>query len=543
MGANFWGALRRLLEAIEQALAWQCVETLDVGAATVSLLLGAAGDARHDTVALRQDGTYAPADLRAIWGRWAGRERAFYEAAAGIVESLSWREILERAGPQVRLRAGLVREAHARLRAPAVPEGPLRRSPFVATTVDSTAVRLTTYSNMDPITIPRALFDALPHFDETSRRTRHRRDRGCAGTRDRSRRRRSARRLPGARARAEDDGRRAGGLAGPGPQLGRCRGGRGRRAGGRCRGRGAPLRWSGKVLFPWRAALHAGRATLPDFEIPEADPPSRCRLRHGPLSLAGRVGRAVWYVPGTLGRGPGHVKPPPRHRTKRRRRFAVRWARYERDRQLRRVPALLAAGPQGDRRGARRRPPARAPAPWPPTTRTPRRSASRPARVGAARRRPACRRRRSYFATTAPAYLDKTNATAIHAALGLPTVRARAFDIVGSVRSAVGAMRAARDARGRALAVLTDIRTGLPGGADERDGGDAAAAFLFGDDAPSARARRAARRRRRRPRSSSTAGACPASRLARSGRSASASTPTCRSPRRPSTEALKQRRA
>ena len=83
MGANFWGALRRLLEAIEQALAWQCVETLDVGAATVSLLLGAAGDARHDTVALRQDGTYAPADLRAIWGRWAGRERAFYEAAAG----------------------------------------------------------------------------------------------------------------------------------------------------------------------------------------------------------------------------------------------------------------------------------------------------------------------------------------------------------------------------------------------------------------------------------------------------------------------------
>ena len=107
-----------------------------------------------------------PTDLRAIWGRWAGRERAFYEAAAGVVENLSWREILERAGPQVRLRAVLVREAHARLRAPAIPEGPLRRSPFVATTLDSTAVRLTTYSGMDPITIPRALFDALPHFDE-----------------------------------------------------------------------------------------------------------------------------------------------------------------------------------------------------------------------------------------------------------------------------------------------------------------------------------------------------------------------------------------
>ena len=165
LGANFWGALRRLLEAVEQALAWQCVETLDVGAATVSLLLGAAGDARHDTVTPRQDGTYAPADFRAIWGRWAGRERAFYEAAAGVVERLSWREILERAGPQVRLRAQLVREAHARLRAPAIPVGPLRRSPVVATTLDSTTVRLTTYSGMDPITMPRALFDALVHFD------------------------------------------------------------------------------------------------------------------------------------------------------------------------------------------------------------------------------------------------------------------------------------------------------------------------------------------------------------------------------------------
>jgi len=165
VGASFWSALRRLLEAIEQALAWQCVETLDVGAAAVSLLLGAAGDARHDTVTLRQDGTYAADDLRAIWGRWAGRERAFYEAAAGVVENLSWREIIERAGPQVRLRATLVREAHARLRAPAIPMGPLRRSPFVATTLDPTTVRLTTYSGMDPITIPQALLDVLVDFD------------------------------------------------------------------------------------------------------------------------------------------------------------------------------------------------------------------------------------------------------------------------------------------------------------------------------------------------------------------------------------------
>jgi uncharacterized OB-fold protein/3-oxoacyl-[acyl-carrier-protein] synthase III len=91
-----------------------------------------------------------------------------------------------------------------------------------------------------------------------------------------------------------------------------------------------------------------------------------------------------------------------------------------------------------------------------------------------------------YFATSSPSYQDKTNATAIHAALDLPT-SAFATDVVGSVRGAVGAMRAARDARAPALAVLSDIRTGLPGGGDERDGGDGAAAFLFADDGAEAR--------------------------------------------------------
>jgi 3-hydroxy-3-methylglutaryl CoA synthase/uncharacterized OB-fold protein len=85
-----------------------------------------------------------------------------------------------------------------------------------------------------------------------------------------------------------------------------------------------------------------------------------------------------------------------------------------------------------------------------------------------------------YFATADPAYLDKTNATAIHAALDLPA-SAAAYDMLGAVRSAAGAMRAALDARGPALAVVSDIRTGLAGGGDEREGGDAAAAFVFGD--------------------------------------------------------------
>jgi hydroxymethylglutaryl-CoA synthase len=84
-----------------------------------------------------------------------------------------------------------------------------------------------------------------------------------------------------------------------------------------------------------------------------------------------------------------------------------------------------------------------------------------------------------WFATTAPPYDDKTNATAIHAAIAAPPT-AGAFDVNGAVRSGVGALRAALGQRDPALVVLSDVRTGMPGSADERDGGDAAAALVIG---------------------------------------------------------------
>jgi 3-hydroxy-3-methylglutaryl CoA synthase/uncharacterized OB-fold protein len=93
---------------------------------------------------------------------------------------------------------------------------------------------------------------------------------------------------------------------------------------------------------------------------------------------------------------------------------------------------------------------------------------------------PGHRPRGLHFATACPPYLDRTNATAIHAALALDD-SAFACDMLGSVRSGTGALRAALDASGPTLVVTSDVRTGLPGGGDERDGGDAAAAFLCGE--------------------------------------------------------------
>ena len=87
-----------------------------------------------------------------------------------------------------------------------------------------------------------------------------------------------------------------------------------------------------------------------------------------------------------------------------------------------------------------------------------------------------------WFSTVTPAYLDKTNATAIHAALRLDD-DVVALDLGGAPRSAVGALRIALAGSDEVFVVAADLRTGLPGGADEASGGDGAAALLIGDDA------------------------------------------------------------
>lgn len=82
-----------------------------------------------------------------------------------------------------------------------------------------------------------------------------------------------------------------------------------------------------------------------------------------------------------------------------------------------------------------------------------------------------------YFATSSPAYADKTNATAVHAALHLPE-DILSTDVCGTGRSGFTALAMAATTGG--LAVCADVRVGRPGSSDERSGGDGAAALLFG---------------------------------------------------------------
>ena len=71
-----------------------------------------------------------------------------------------------------------------------------------------------------------------------------------------------------------------------------------------------------------------------------------------------------------------------------------------------------------------------------------------------------------WFSTASPAYLDKNNASTIHAALRLDT-DVSAFDFGGSLRSGIGALRSALEGSNTTLVVTADQRGGLPTSADE----------------------------------------------------------------------------
>jgi hydroxymethylglutaryl-CoA synthase len=88
-----------------------------------------------------------------------------------------------------------------------------------------------------------------------------------------------------------------------------------------------------------------------------------------------------------------------------------------------------------------------------------------------------------WFATSRAPYLDKTNATSIAAALQCDA-HVGAYDVGGALRSSFAALRAGASAGEPSLVALADMRFGLPGSDEEAGGGDAAAAFVFGDADP-----------------------------------------------------------
>jgi hydroxymethylglutaryl-CoA synthase len=90
-----------------------------------------------------------------------------------------------------------------------------------------------------------------------------------------------------------------------------------------------------------------------------------------------------------------------------------------------------------------------------------------------------------FFATSTPPYAEKLNAALVGAAAQLP-LEIRAADLTGSPRVGLTALLHATDAvranGGAALVAIADCRIAAPEGKAESAGGDAAVAFVVGED-------------------------------------------------------------
>ncbi|MBI5542742.1 MAG: hypothetical protein HY901_02560, partial [Deltaproteobacteria bacterium] len=97
---RFWSALEQALTTAEEALARHCVLALDPGPEALRRLFSRRV-LRPMAEPSELDGQVVESVYRAVWGRWAGREQELFRAAADLVASLRWEEVVRIGGSEV----------------------------------------------------------------------------------------------------------------------------------------------------------------------------------------------------------------------------------------------------------------------------------------------------------------------------------------------------------------------------------------------------------------------------------------------------------
>lgn len=164
VGRDFWANLHQLLRAAEESVSAWCLLELGVDGSALARLYKPYARQHAAKVSGRDlDATPAPAELRAVWGAWHGREREFYASCARLVATLAWEDVVRISGAELAIFARLTQDAFARLGDEAIPEWP--QTALVQITPRGAVVRLATYSSMDAIEVPSLVATVLPQFD------------------------------------------------------------------------------------------------------------------------------------------------------------------------------------------------------------------------------------------------------------------------------------------------------------------------------------------------------------------------------------------
>lgn len=160
VGKAAWNRLEQLLRVVELAVARHAALELGVPPLGLSLSMPLAsaslGAVRHD---LPDDG-----DPRSVWGEWSDRREELFVACDALASELSSSDVERVGGSELALAR---RIAHAALDLASDTTLPARvalgRMDVIA--LGPETVRVQAYSFLDPLDLPRRLFDVLHHFD------------------------------------------------------------------------------------------------------------------------------------------------------------------------------------------------------------------------------------------------------------------------------------------------------------------------------------------------------------------------------------------
>ncbi len=159
----FWNRLHQAMLRMERAMAVHCAVELGIPAEGLAVLLplvGPDGRARSHDIVSPGDRD----DVARFWGPWTGREEDFFRACATVAEGASWDEVLAVGGAELRALIPVARMALSRTREHGLPARATLGT-FQVLGLAAASVKVQGYNHLDPLDMPRALFDVLHHFD------------------------------------------------------------------------------------------------------------------------------------------------------------------------------------------------------------------------------------------------------------------------------------------------------------------------------------------------------------------------------------------
>ncbi|MBN9389181.1 MAG: hypothetical protein J0I20_14225 [Chloroflexi bacterium] len=169
VGFTFWRTLQKMLGMAERYLAVWCILQLDLGATALKKLFpvenpNQAGAMRTPLNAKQLDGIKDEDNYRVLWGNWLGREKDYYRVCGQLVSGLSWEQVLDIGGIELRMMDRLTLEAYQNLVSEEIPPR-LQSGTFQIIRSGSNRHLVETYSIYDPLSMPRQLMEVLDYFD------------------------------------------------------------------------------------------------------------------------------------------------------------------------------------------------------------------------------------------------------------------------------------------------------------------------------------------------------------------------------------------